>query len=1077
MSNQDNNTPSTPPAGNGAGNGGPDGQDTFFDLALLGDSPDTMRIFNGLENLINGSPDINNTPFDRADDAPIDAPGELDVPTLEGWPSTANTNNNGRVLRSAASRNRATNQLEEENIDPSLRQSNSPLPTDGPGAPTDDGGNDNGQFPPPPTGNGNGDGQDGAAPDTMPDPYLEATHAQNLQFDQYRSLVDATGVKELVPLPAGVEESMPQNMRQRRAYASDMLRETEGWLHWRVSCYHPTQQPTILCDADGHAMDIFHPLRAVHYGLLIDEPGEGLPIADPIKASLWEINGYIVDYWGCLVDANHPMRPSASLPPVWTVPQSELWKTDDLQGQVPAQPVEIYTLPYISEYLARHRIPSSTTEPQTMISTMRFDPMVSLNIFDRAFPGSSKIIPNDVEGGLCGVYAIRDSWKAQGARLGLPPWQNRYTNALLNTVRAQTMAAEFSTLGDTQSHFYYEQLVSGLAKWAKKTLNRNVRLAMYEPLNENNTGMYSILRVEGYEDDESMAALWVHFEGHGESGTNHWSGLMKAGDSLEDQATQSTSDKSVDVDVIEETINGWPTREALRKRNLKRPEALHGTKRSTNRRGDKSMSKEELEVHNLRCSELEDVAFPQRYHDMGRFRRDCEIDEKVYNRNPRFCTFQDERNGIEADDTFPKSDREVLVYAAQLYEGVLDCDDFRDWSNAIVGGKGDRKKDLEKIKANLKNSNLKISRGEHIPDVARDLLPNAHLCIKRIVGVNSRISNHSVAQICIELVHACVYAQQGQLRSMTHNHHSGWESFESFADRVSAVGYTLRVLKQTLRDLTVVGTSATIKLANSPLGELIKKAANKAGNDIKGRRLKTNARNNNAAASEGSGDSSSDDANVSGDEAAANIPMPSSKLPEAVKGEIQRQMDRKRKREAEGKDGNGDTTDEEDRGKRQKTSRKSDSEEAYESTASRKPVANKKQQQQQPVTQVDNADNNNTTNSNNNDAGDANVGNGNAAPAATEGKRKAGRPKGSKNKVKNPPAAPKEKPVSKKRRANDEGDAGQPKRARAPPKPVSNKAKPAGKPKQSDKPSPASENPDDDKNKRVTRSSSRKPKD
>lgn len=1049
MSNHNHNTPSPPPAG----------EDTFFDLALLGDSPDTMRIFNGLENLINGSPDINNTPFDRADDAPVDAPGELDVPTPEAWHSTANTNNNGRVLRSAANRNRAANQVQEENIDPSLRQSNSP--------PTHDGGNDNAQFPPAPTGNGE-------ALDTMSEPYLEATHAQNLQYNHYNSLVGTTGAKELVPLPAGVEESMPQNMRQRRAYASGMLQETQGWLHWRVSCYNPAQQPTILCDADGHAMDIFHPLRAVHYGLLIDEPGEGFPIADPIKASLWEINGYIVDYWGCLVDANHPLRPSASLPPVWTVPQNELWKAGDPQGQVPAQPVEIYTLPYISEFLTRHRIPSSTTEPQTIISTMKFDPMVSLNIFDRTFPRSSQIIPNDGQGGLCGVFAIRDSWKSQGARLGLPPWQNRYTNALLNTVRSQTMAGEYATLGDTQSHFYYEQLVSGLAQWAKKTFNRNVRLAMYEPLNENKNGMYSILRVEGYEDNESMAALWVHFEGHGESGTNHWSGLIKAGDSLEHQATQSASDKSVEVDDIEETINGWPTREALRKRNLKCPEALHGTKRSTNRRGDKSMSKEELEVSNLRCSELEDIAFPERYRDMGRFRRDCEIDEKVYNRNPRFCTFPDEHNGIEADNTFPKSDREVLIYAAQLYEGILDCDDFRDWSNAIVGGKGDRKKDLEKIKTNLKNSNLKISQGEHIPDVARDLLPNAHLCIKRIVGLNSRISNHSVAQICIELVHACEYAQQGKLRSNTHNHHSGWESFESFADRISAIGYTLRVLKQTIRDLTVVGTSATIKLANSPLGELIKKAANKAGNDIKGRRLKTNARNNNAEASDGDEDSSGDDADVSGDEAAANIPTPSLKLPEAVKGKIHRQMDRKRKREAEGKDGNGDTTDEEDRGKRQKTSRKSGSEEAYESAASRKPVANKKQQ---PVAQVDNADNNNnTTNSNNNDAGDANAGNGNAAPAPTEGKRKAGRPKGSKNRVKNPAAAPKEKPVSKKRRANDELDAGQPKRLRAPPKPVSNKAKSAGKSKQSDKSSTASENADDDNNKRVTRSSSRKPK-
>lgn len=44
---------------------------------------------------------------------------------------------------------------------------------------------------------------------------------------------------------------------------------------------------------------------------------------------------------------------------------------------------------------------------------------------------------------------------------------------------------------------------------------------------------------------------------------------------------------------------------------------------------------------------------------------------------------------------------------------------------------------------------------------------------------------------------------RAKLRSITRNHRSGWESFDSFADRISAVGYTLQVLKQTLRDLTV----------------------------------------------------------------------------------------------------------------------------------------------------------------------------------------------------------------------------------------------------------------------------------
>ncbi|KAM3560590.1 hypothetical protein MY1884_002846 [Beauveria asiatica] len=183
---------------------------------------------------------------------------------------------------------------------------------------------------------------------------------------------------------------------------------------------------------------------------------------------------------------------------------------------------------------------------------------------------------------------------------------------------------------------------------------------------------------------------------------------------------------------------------------------------------------------------------------------DAEL-KRMFRRAPRLCT------NPSSDMTFPAHDTDKQKYVRDMYNAIWD------WSDYV------------EIDKTLSLASMSASQQANMPlreEQQKKVLSNP-------------LNDYIVEQLCWRLLNFAQDAQQG---IPTIDHWSGadgaWESYETFEDRVAAIGDSLRSSKQLVKSLLTAGDRWCARIANNPKGEYTHKVNNMKVNRRKNERLR-----------------------------------------------------------------------------------------------------------------------------------------------------------------------------------------------------------------------------------------------
>ncbi|PTB67639.1 hypothetical protein BBK36DRAFT_1168022 [Trichoderma citrinoviride] len=165
------------------------------------------------------------------------------------------------------------------------------------------------------------------------------------------------------------------------------------------------------------------------------------------------------------------------------------------------------------------------------------------------------------------------------------------------------------------------------------------------------------------------------------------------------------------------------------------------------------------------------------------------------------------------DETFPVTDEDKIGYIKNLFDAINDWSNFREWSQALKTE--DRNRIIDRLRrrhAGSDNAEVDISLDDMRPSQQEleALLPPLQAQQKKILG--RLLSDQTVEWLCWELI----------------------EAYDSFAQRVEAMCYALRLVKSLLS----AGDGWKLRIANNPQGELGHKGNNMKVNMNKNRKLR-----------------------------------------------------------------------------------------------------------------------------------------------------------------------------------------------------------------------------------------------
>ncbi|PTB79069.1 hypothetical protein M440DRAFT_1436439 [Trichoderma longibrachiatum ATCC 18648] len=171
------------------------------------------------------------------------------------------------------------------------------------------------------------------------------------------------------------------------------------------------------------------------------------------------------------------------------------------------------------------------------------------------------------------------------------------------------------------------------------------------------------------------------------------------------------------------------------------------------------------------------------------------------------------------DDTFPVTDAGKIAYIKKLFDAINDWSNFREWSQALKTE--DRNRIIDRLRRghaggdngdNGDNAEADISLDDMrpSPQELEAILPPLEAQQKKILG--RLLSDQTVEWLCWELI----------------------EAYDSFAQRIEAMCYALRLVKSLLS----AGDGWKLRIANNPQGELGHKGNNMKVNMNKNRKLR-----------------------------------------------------------------------------------------------------------------------------------------------------------------------------------------------------------------------------------------------
>ncbi|OTA01622.1 hypothetical protein A9Z42_0019480 [Trichoderma parareesei] len=165
------------------------------------------------------------------------------------------------------------------------------------------------------------------------------------------------------------------------------------------------------------------------------------------------------------------------------------------------------------------------------------------------------------------------------------------------------------------------------------------------------------------------------------------------------------------------------------------------------------------------------------------------------------------------DETFPVTDEDKIGYIKNLFDAINDWSNFREWSQALKTE--DRNRIIDRLRrrhAGSDNAEADISLDDMrpSPQELEAILPPLETQQKKILG--RLLSDQTVEWLCWELI----------------------EAYESFAQRIEAMCYALRLVKSLLS----AGDGWKLRIANNPQGELGHKGNNMKVNMNKNRKLR-----------------------------------------------------------------------------------------------------------------------------------------------------------------------------------------------------------------------------------------------
>ncbi|KAL7810922.1 hypothetical protein V8C26DRAFT_437766 [Trichoderma gracile] len=165
------------------------------------------------------------------------------------------------------------------------------------------------------------------------------------------------------------------------------------------------------------------------------------------------------------------------------------------------------------------------------------------------------------------------------------------------------------------------------------------------------------------------------------------------------------------------------------------------------------------------------------------------------------------------DETFPVTDEDKIGYIKNLFDAINDWSNFREWSQALKTE--DRNRIIDRLRrrhAGSDNAEADISLDDMrpSPQELEAILPPLEAQQKKILG--RLLSDQTVEWLCWELI----------------------EAYDTFAQRVEAMCYALRLVKSLLS----AGDGWKLRIANNPQGELGHKGNNMKVNMNKNRKLR-----------------------------------------------------------------------------------------------------------------------------------------------------------------------------------------------------------------------------------------------